>query len=71
MPTAERRPLLRREWQSLNHDQQGRVVALFERAPTLASAYVPRTPLTAIFNIARIEPPPRPAFSAGLSKSKS
>ena len=50
VPTAELRPLLRREWPSLNPDQQGRVVALFELTPTLASAYVLRTLLTAIFD---------------------
>jgi len=50
VPTAELRPLLRREWPSLNRDQQGRVVELFELTPTLASAYVLRTLLTAIFD---------------------
>ena len=49
VPTAELRPLLRREWRSLNPDQQGKVVELFEQTPTLASAYVLRTLLTAIF----------------------
>ena len=49
VPTAELRPLLRREWRSLNPDQQGRLVELFELTPTLASAYVLRTLLTAIF----------------------
>ncbi len=47
--TAELRPLLRREWRSLNPDQQEKVVELFEQTPTLASAYVLRTLLTAIF----------------------
>lgn len=50
MLTAERRPLLRREWPSLNPGQQGRGVDLFERTLTLASAYVLRTLLTAIFD---------------------
>ncbi len=50
VPTAGLRPLLRREWPSLNRDQQGRGVGLFELTPTLASAYVLRTPLTAIFD---------------------
>jgi len=50
VPTAELRPLLRREWRSLNLDQQGRVVELFDLTPTLASAYVLRTLLTAIFD---------------------
>jgi transposase len=50
VPTAELRPLLRREWGSLNPDQQGRLVELFELTPTLASAYVLRTLLTAIFD---------------------
>ena len=49
IPTAELRPLLRREWRSLNPDQQEKVVELFEQTPTLASAYVLRTLLTAIF----------------------
>ena len=50
VPTAELRPLLRREWRSLNPDQQGKVVELFEQTPLLASAYVLRTLLTAIFD---------------------
>ena len=50
VPTAELRPLLRREWRSLNPDQQGKVVELFEQTPTLASADAPRTLLTAIFD---------------------
>lgn len=50
VPTAALRPLLRREWRSLNPDQQGRLVELFELTPTLASAYVLRTLLTAIFD---------------------
>ena len=50
VPTAELRPLLRREWRSLNPDQQGQVVELFEQTPALASAYVLRTLLTAIFD---------------------
>ena len=49
IPTAALRPLLRREWRSLNPDQQGKVIELFEQTPTLASAYVLRTLLTAIF----------------------
>ena len=49
VPTAALRPLLRREWRSLNADQQGQVVELFEQTPTLASAYTLRTVLTAIF----------------------
>ena len=40
--------MLRREWRSLNPDQQGKIVKLFEQTPTLASAYVPHTLLTAI-----------------------
>ena len=50
IPTAALRPLLRREWRSLNPDQQGKVIELFEQTPTLASAYVLRTLLTAIFD---------------------
>ena len=50
VPTADLRPLLRREWRSLNSDQQGQVVELFEQTPTLASAYILRTLLTAIFD---------------------
>ena len=50
VPTAELQPLLRREWRSLNPDQQGRLVELFELTPTLANAYVLRTRLTAIFD---------------------
>ena len=50
VPTAALRPLLRREWRSLNLDQQGQIVELFEQTPTLASAYVLRTLLTAIFD---------------------
>ena len=42
IPTAELRPLLRREWRSLNPDQQGKIVELFEQTPTLASADVLR-----------------------------
>ncbi len=49
IPTAALRPWLRREWGSLNPHQQGRLVELFELTPTLASAYVLRTLLTAIF----------------------
>lgn len=49
VPAAQLRPLLRREWRSLNLDQQGQVVELFEQTPSLASAYVLRTVLTAIF----------------------
>lgn len=49
LPTAELRSLLRREWPSLNPVQQGQLAELFERTPTLASAYVLRTTLTAIF----------------------
>ena len=43
VPTAELRPLLRREWRSLTPDQQGKVVELFEQIPTLARASVLRT----------------------------
>ncbi|HYQ92161.1 MAG TPA: ISL3 family transposase [Candidatus Competibacteraceae bacterium] len=50
VPTAALRPLLRREWRSLNLDQQGQIVELFEQTPTLASAYVLRTLLMAIFD---------------------
>jgi transposase len=49
LPTAELRPLVRREWPSLTPAQQGQLVELFEQAPTLASACVLRTTLTAIF----------------------
>ncbi|QQS54238.1 MAG: ISL3 family transposase [Candidatus Competibacteraceae bacterium] len=49
VPTAELRPWLRREWRSLNLGQQGKVVEWFEQTPALASAYVLRTLLTAIF----------------------
>ena len=52
VPTAALRPLLRREWQSLNPDQQGKVVALFQQTPALARASVLRTLLTAIFESA-------------------
>lgn len=50
VPTAELRPLLRREWRALTREQQGQVVELFEQTPALASAYVLRTLLTAIFD---------------------
>ena len=50
VPTAALRPLLRREWRSLNPGQQGKVIELFEQTPTLARAYVLRTLLTAIFD---------------------
>ena len=49
VPTTALRPLLRREWRSLNPDQQGKVVELFQQTPALARAYVLRTLLTAIF----------------------
>ncbi|RUQ35374.1 MAG: ISL3 family transposase, partial [Candidatus Competibacteraceae bacterium] len=49
IPTAALRPLLRREWRSLNPDQQGKIIELFEQTPILARAYVLRTLLTAIF----------------------
>jgi len=49
LPTAERRPLVRREWPSLTPAEQGQLVELFEQTPTLASAYILRTVLTAIF----------------------
>ena len=49
LPTAELRSLLRREWPSLNPAEQGQLAELFEQTPTLASAYVLRTMLTAIF----------------------
>jgi len=49
LPTAELRPLVRREWPSLTPAQQGQLVELFEQTPTLASACVLRTTLTAIF----------------------
>jgi transposase len=70
VPTAELRPLLRREWRSLNPDQQGKVVELFEQTPTLASAYVLRTLLTAIFEHSPDRATPRPGSSAGPSRSK-
>ena len=49
LPTAELRPLVRREWPSLTSAEQGQLVELFEQTPTLASAYILRTTLTAIF----------------------
>jgi transposase len=49
LPTAELRLLLRREWPSLTQAQQGQLVELFEQTPTLVSAYILRTTLTAIF----------------------
>jgi transposase len=49
LPAAELRPLVRREWPSLTPTQQGQLVELFEQTPTLASACVLRTTLTAIF----------------------
>jgi transposase len=49
LPTAALRPLVRREWPSLTPAQQGQLVELFEQTPTLASACVLRTTLTAIF----------------------
>jgi transposase len=49
LPTAKPRPLVRREWPSLTPTEQGQLVELFEQTPTLASAYILRTTLTAIF----------------------
>lgn len=49
LPTAELRSLLRREWSSLNRAQQDQLVNLFQQSPALASAYLLRTTLTAIF----------------------
>lgn len=49
LPTAELRSLLRREWSSLNPAQQDQLVHLFQQTPTLASAYLLCTLLTAIF----------------------
>jgi transposase len=49
LPTAELRSLSRREWPSLTPAQQGQLVELFEQTPTLVSAYLLRTTLTAIF----------------------
>lgn len=49
LPTAKLRPLVRREWPSLTPTEQGQLVELFEQTPTLASAYILRTTLTAIF----------------------
>lgn len=49
-PTADWRPLLRREWLSLTPAQQGQLVELFAQTPTLASAYLLRNMLTAIFD---------------------
>ncbi|HYQ91699.1 MAG TPA: ISL3 family transposase [Candidatus Competibacteraceae bacterium] len=49
LPTAELRSLLRREWSSLNRAQQDQWVNLFQQSPALASAYLLRTTLTAIF----------------------
>src|SRR5512143_109507 len=49
LPTAERRGLLRREWSSLNRAQQDPLVNLFQQSPPLASAYLLRMTLTAIF----------------------
>src|SRR5512143_3543936 len=48
-PTAQLRPLLRREWSSLNRAQQDQLVNLFQQSPTLASAYLLSMTLTAIF----------------------
>jgi transposase len=50
LPTADWRPLLRREWLSLTPAQQGRLVELFEQTPTLASAYLLQNLLTALFD---------------------
>jgi len=50
VPTAALWPWLRREWRSLNPDQPGKVVALFQQIPALARAYVLCTLLTAIFD---------------------
>ena len=49
LPIAELRSLLRREWSSLKLAPQDPLVNLFQQAPTLASAYLLRTLLTAIF----------------------
>lgn len=49
LPTAELRLLLRREWSSLTPAQQGQLLELFAQTPTLVSAYLLRTTLTAIF----------------------
>ena len=49
LPTAELRRLLRREWPSLTPAQQGQLVELFAQTPTLVSASIRRTTLTAIF----------------------
>ena len=38
VPTAALWPWLRREWRSLNPDQPGKVVALFQQIPALARA---------------------------------
>ncbi len=50
VPTAALWHWLRREWRSLNPDQPGKVVALFQQIPALARAYVLCTLLTAIFD---------------------
>lgn len=47
--TAELRSLLRREWSSLNRAQPDQLVNRFQQSPALASAYLLRTTLTAIF----------------------
>ena len=49
LPTAELRRLLRREWSSLTPAQPGQLIELFALTPTLVSAYLLRTTLTAIF----------------------
>ena len=49
LPTAELRWLLRRDWPFLTPAQQGQLVDLVAQSPILASAYVLRTTLTAIF----------------------
>jgi transposase len=49
LPTAKLRRLLRQEWSSLTPAQQGQLLELFEQTPTLVSAYLLRTMLTAIF----------------------
>src|SRR5512135_1011230 len=49
LPTAEFRRLLRQEWSSLTSAQQGQLLEWFEQTPTLVSAYLLRTTLTAIF----------------------
>jgi len=49
LPTAEFRRWLRQDWSALTPAQQGQLLEWFEQTPTLVSAYLLRTTLTAIF----------------------